>query len=41
MGLWLIPFVGVALVILGILSMVVVEYQAQKTRRFEGLRHLR
>ncbi len=41
MGFWVIPFIGVALVVLGILSMVVVEYQDQKARRFEGFRQLR
>ena len=41
MGFWLIPFIGIALVVLGVLSMVVVEYQDQKARRFEGLRQLR
>ena len=41
MGFWFIPFLGFALVVLGILSMIVVEYQDQKSRRFEGLRQLR
>jgi hypothetical protein len=41
MGFWFIPFLGVSLVVLGVLSMVVVEYQDQKSRRFEGLRHMR
>jgi hypothetical protein len=38
MGFWIIPFLGVSLVVLGILSMIVVEYQDQKSRRFEALR---
>lgn len=41
MGFWIIPFMGVSLVVLGILSMIVVEYQDQKSRRFEGLSQLR
>jgi hypothetical protein len=41
MGFWIIPFMGVALVVLGVLSMIVVEYQDQKSRQFEGLRQLR
>ena len=41
MGFWLIPFIALALVVLGGLSLVVVEYQDQKVRRFEGFRHLR
>jgi hypothetical protein len=41
MGFWIIPFLGVSLVVLGILSMIVVEYQDQKSRRFEALRQLR
>jgi len=41
MGFWLIPFVGIALVVLGVLSMIVVEYQDQKSRRFEALRQFR
>jgi len=41
MGFWLVPFIGVALVVLGGLSMVVVEYQDQKSRRFDGFRGLR
>ena len=38
MGFWLIPFAGISILILGALSLVVVEYQDQKVRRFEGLR---
>jgi len=41
MGFWLIPFVGVSIVVLGVLSMVVVEYQDQKSRRFESFKSLR
>lgn len=41
MGLWFIPFVGVSVIVLGILSMVVVEYQDQKSRRFESFKSLR
>lgn len=41
MGFWLIPFAGIAVVVLGVLSLVVVEYQDQKTRRFEGFHGLR
>jgi hypothetical protein len=39
MGFWLIPFVGISILVLGGLSLVVVEYQDQKVRRFEGFRH--
>lgn len=39
MGLWLIPFVGLSVLVLGGLSLVVVEYQDQKVRRFEGFRN--
>ena len=38
MGFWIIPFVGLSALILGGLSLFVVEYQDQKTRRFEGFR---
>jgi len=41
MGFWIIPFLGISLVVLGILSMIVVEYQDQKSRRFEALHQLR
>jgi hypothetical protein len=41
MGLWLIPFVGISILVLGGLSLVVVEYQDQKARRFEGFRNLK
>jgi len=41
MGFWVIPFIGLALLILGALSLVVVEYQEQKTRRFDGIRWMR
>ena len=40
MGFWVIPFVGVSLVVLGVLSFVVVEYQDQKARRFESFRQI-
>lgn len=36
MGLWIIPFIGVSIVVLGVLSLVVVEYQDQKSRRFDS-----
>ena len=36
MGLWIIPFIGVSIFALGILSLVVVEYQDQKSRRFDS-----
>jgi hypothetical protein len=38
MGLWLLPFIGFAALVLGALSLVVVEYQDQKVRRFEAFR---
>ncbi len=41
MGFWVIPFVGVSLLVLGGLSLVVVEYQDQKVRRFDSFRQLR
>ena len=41
MGFWVIPFVGVALFVLGALSLVVVEYQDQKVRRFDSFRWMR
>tara|TARA_B100000315_G_C14194166_1_gene414689 strand:+ start:47 stop:172 length:126 start_codon:yes stop_codon:yes gene_type:complete len=41
MGFWLIPFIGLAAVVLGGLSLVVVEYQDQKVRRFETFRQIR
>ena len=41
MGFWFIPFIGVSIVVLGILSMVVVEYQDQKSRRFDSFKSLR
>ncbi|MDP6042723.1 MAG: hypothetical protein QGG64_29505 [Candidatus Latescibacteria bacterium] len=41
MGFWFIPFLGVSIVVLGVLSMVVVEYQDQKSRRFDSFRSLR
>ena len=41
MGFWLIPFVGISMVVLGILSLVVVEYQDQKARQFDVSRDLR
>jgi hypothetical protein len=41
MGFWLLPFIGVSMVVLGLLSMVVVEYQDQKSRRFDRFRGLR
>jgi len=41
MGFWLFPFIGISMVILGLLSMVVVEYQDQKSKRFDRLRDLR
>jgi len=40
MGFWVIPFLGVALLILGGLSLVVVEYQDQKSRRFEDFKQI-
>ena len=39
MGYWLIPFIGFSLVVLGVLSVVVVEYHDQKSRRFKGFRN--
>ena len=41
MGFWLIPFLGLACFVLGVLSLVVVEYQDQKIRRFDGYRWMR
>ncbi|MDP6777972.1 MAG: hypothetical protein QGI83_14535 [Candidatus Latescibacteria bacterium] len=41
MGLWVIPFIGVSVFVLGALSVVVVEYHDQKTRRFESFRQMR
>lgn len=41
MGFWFIPFVGISMVVLGILSLVVVEYQDQKARQFDASRDLR
>ena len=41
MGFWVIPFVGFALLVLGVLSLVVVEYQDQKARRFDSFRGIR
>ncbi len=41
MEFWVIPFIGIALFVIGVLSLVVVEYQDQKVRRFDGFRHLR
>jgi hypothetical protein len=38
MGFWVIPFIGFAAFVLGVLSLLVVEYQDQKVRRFEGFR---
>ena len=41
MEFWVIPFIGIALFVIGVLSVVVVEYQDQKVRRFDGFRHMR
>ena len=41
MGFWIIPFVGFAFFVLGALSLIVVEYQDQKTRRFDSFRQMR
>ena len=41
MGFWVIPFIGLSILILGGLSLVVVEYQDQKARRFEAFRDMR
>ena len=41
MGFWFIPFIGVSILVLGVLSMVVVEYQDQKSRRFDSFKSLR
>ncbi len=38
MAFWVIPFAGFALFVLGGLSLMVVEYQDQKVRRFEEFR---
>ena len=38
MGIWLIPFAGISILVLGALSLVVVEYQDQKVRRFGAQR---
>jgi len=41
MGYWVIPFVGLSLFVIGALSLVVVEYQDQRARRFDGLKSIR
>jgi len=41
MGFWFIPFIGVSILVLGVLSMVVLEYQDQKSRRFDSFKSLR
>ena len=41
MEFWMIPFVAVSILILFLLSLVVVEYQEQRTRRYGASRRLR
>jgi hypothetical protein len=41
MEFWMIPFVAVSILILFLLSLVVVEYQEQRTRRYDASRRLR
>lgn len=40
MAYWFIPFAAISMIILGVLSVVVVEYHDQKSRRFDRLRNL-
>ena len=41
MEFWMIPFVAVSVLILFLLSLVVVEYQEQRIRRYNASRRLR
>jgi hypothetical protein len=41
MLLWLIPFVAFSALVLFVLSLLVVEYQEQRVRRYDGARRLR
>jgi hypothetical protein len=41
MALWLLPFVGFSALVLFVLSLLVVEYQDQGVRRFDGAKALR
>tara|TARA_Y100000588_G_scaffold92967_1_gene100510 strand:+ start:3021 stop:3155 length:135 start_codon:yes stop_codon:yes gene_type:complete len=41
MEFWMIPFVAVSVLILFLLSLVVVEYQEQRIRRYDVSRQLR
>ena len=41
MALWLLPFVGFSALVLFVLSLLVVEYQDQRARRFDGAKRLR
>ena len=41
MEFWMIPFVAVSILILFLLSLVVVESQEQRTRRYDASRRLR
>ena len=41
MVLWLLPFVGFSALVLFVLSLLVVEYQDQRVRRFDGAKRLR
>ncbi len=41
MEFWMIPFIVVSLLILFVLSLVVVEYQEQRIRRYDASRRLR
>ncbi|MEE2753445.1 MAG: hypothetical protein VX910_05640 [Candidatus Latescibacterota bacterium] len=41
MVLWLLPFVGFSALVLFVLSLLVVEYQDQRVRRFNVAKRLR
>lgn len=41
MAFWLVPFVAFSALVLFVLSLLVVEYQEQCVRRFDGARRLR
>jgi hypothetical protein len=38
---WLVPFVAFSALVLFVLSLLVVEYQEQRVKRFDGARRLR